>query len=93
MDSSAATLAEEKEVGRSASPTPLGSINKEKFDGDDTATEKEENGSVRNATLADEGGEGEIEYPTGIRLTFIVVALVLSIFLVRPLKSSAQAQG
>lgn len=86
MDSSAATLAEEKNIGRSTSVTPEGSINKENFDGDDTATEKEEVGSVRNDVhIQTEGaGDDEIEYPSGFKFFFIVVALVLSIFLVWP---------
>jgi hypothetical protein len=83
MNSSEPTLAEEKEIGRSASPTPVGSINKEKLDNEGSLTEKEENGSIRDATPAEEAAEeGAIEYPTGARLLFIVVALVLSIFLV-----------
>jgi hypothetical protein len=82
MESSAATLTEEKGIGRSASPTPVGSINKEKLDTEGSLTEKEENGSVRDAAATGEEAAVEEEFPTGLRLFFIIVALVLSIFLV-----------
>lgn len=81
MDSSAATLNEEKEFERSPSPTPVGSINKDK-DVEGSFTEKEEDGSIRNATPAETSGEPEVVYPTGFKLGMIIVALVLSIFLV-----------
>lgn len=81
VDSSAPTLAEEKEIGTSASPTPVASIAEKKKDLDGSITEKEENGSMREVTLA-EGGEPQVVYPTGFRLAMIICALVLSIFLV-----------
>ncbi len=84
-DSRAPTLAGEKEVGRSVSPTPPVSLNKEAYEEngsfDDGPTDKED-GSVRNADVAEGGGEDEGEYPDATRMAFIVIALLLSIFLV-----------
>jgi hypothetical protein len=81
MDSRAETLAEDKEMGRSVSPSPPTSINKEtKANLDDLPTDNED-GSVRDVTPA-EGVEGEGEYPEGFRMAAIVIALLLSIFLV-----------
>jgi hypothetical protein len=79
MDSRAETLAEEKELERSASPTPSPSINKEKEDFGDSPTDNE-GGSVQGeaANAEEDGGE----YPNGTRMAFIVVALLLSVFLV-----------
>lgn len=85
-DSRAPTLAEEKEVGRSVSPTPPVSLNKEAIEAnasfDDGPTDKED-GSIRNVDIS-EGGEEEGEYPDATRMAFIVIALLLSIFLVNP---------
>lgn len=82
MNSSAPTLAEEKEIERSPSPTPVGSLKEKRRDADGSITEKEEEeGSLRNTTLA-EDGEPALVYPTGFRLAMIICALVLSIFLV-----------
>jgi hypothetical protein len=74
------TLAEEKEVGRTATPSPRPSFEKEtKTDTDDSPTDQED-GSVTNTPSPEEEVEGE--YPEGFRLAFIVIALLLSIFLV-----------
>ena len=79
MDSRAETLAEEKEFERSASPTPSPSINKERENFDDSPTDNE-GGSVQSEAPNTEEDDGE--YPNGTRMTFIVVALLLSVFLV-----------
>ncbi|KAI9055863.1 hypothetical protein LZ554_000801 [Drepanopeziza brunnea f. sp. 'monogermtubi'] len=84
MDSRAETLTEEKEVGRSVSPTPTRSLNKETTGAnsfDDGATHQRE-GSVQNDAVVQEGDEDEGDYPAGLRMAFIVIALLLSIFLV-----------
>jgi len=87
MDSRSETLAGEKEVGRSVSPSPPGSLNKERLEAkgsfDESPTDKED-GSIRNspAPAADGGDDDEGEYPDGVRMAMIVVALLLSIFLV-----------
>jgi MFS transporter, DHA2 family, glioxin efflux transporter len=80
MDSRSVTLAEEKEVGRTATPSPRPSYEKEtKTDTDDSPTDKED-GSITNEPALSPEEEGQ--YPEGFRLAFIVVALLLSIFLV-----------
>ncbi|KAH6712870.1 putative HC-toxin efflux carrier [Leptodontidium sp. 2 PMI_412] len=85
MDSRSETLAGEKEVGRSVSPTPPGSLNKETLEAngsfDESPTDKEE-GSIKNATAVEGGDDEEGEYPDATRMAFIVIALLLSIFLV-----------
>lgn len=87
MDSRSLTLAEEKEFETGATTSRHGSVHKEKTELDDTPTENEE-GSIRNETKAEAEAEAEedagAEYPTGVRMAFIVVALALSIFLVCP---------
>jgi hypothetical protein len=92
-DSRAATLAEERELGSSHKPSISNSLTKEGQPEMDNADVKEtdnadnkekgEAGSIQNAAANGDGedDDGE-EYPTGIVMTFIVVALVLSIFLV-----------
>ncbi|KAH6682863.1 putative HC-toxin efflux carrier [Halenospora varia] len=78
-DSRSATLAGDKEgAARSISPSPRPSFNKDDKKFEDSPTDNED-GSVRN-TPAD--GEDEGEYPTKVKLAMIVVALLLSIFLV-----------
>jgi hypothetical protein len=82
MDSRSLTLAEEKELETGVTSSPHRSLRNEKTDLDDTQTENED-GSIRNPTNAEpEAGDGEGEYPSGIRMTLIVVSLMLSIFLV-----------
>ncbi|KAG4436754.1 hypothetical protein IFR05_007772 [Cadophora sp. M221] len=85
MDSRSETLAGEKEVGRSVSPTPAGSLNKENLEVngsfDESPTDKED-GSVQNAPAVEGGDDEEGEYPDAARMAFIVIALLLSIFLV-----------
>lgn len=80
MDSRAETLAEDKEAERTHSPSLTPSIDKEKNDSSDQPTDIEgsthENPSDNVDTAVD-------EYPSGLRLGAIVVALLLSIFLVR----------
>ena len=79
MDSRSITLAGDKEVGRTATPSPRPSFEKEsKTDLDDTTDQ--ENGSITNGASSEEEAEGQ--YPEGLRLAFIVIALLLSIFLV-----------
>lgn len=87
------TLADDKEMDKEtlASPPSL-------HDGDEkperTDLEKDEreigtdlptevNSMKDEADVAAEGNNDDVEYPTGVRLVFIVIALVLSIFLVR----------
>jgi len=79
-DSRAATLAEEKELERSVSSSLHSSLNKETQP--EMELNKDEAGSVHSPPPNGEEEDGGGEYPTGIRMTFIVVALVLSIFLV-----------
>jgi len=80
MDSRSMTLAEEKETGRSTSPSPAASLRKEtKAEMEDEKTDNE-NESIENGTNTD--GENAEEYPDGMRMAFIVIALLLSIFLV-----------
>jgi hypothetical protein len=86
MDSRTTTLAGDKEMGveRSARSSYHGSLKESKEDIHDSPedTEKEE-GSFKDVPVVDrQTAEEEGEYPTGIRMTFIVVALILSIFLV-----------
>lgn len=76
-DSRSATLAEPENPQRSISASPRDSLNKEEKINDET-TDNE--GSFKNADS--EGEEVEVIYETGIRLTFIIIALLLSIFLV-----------
>lgn len=80
MDSRTTTLAGDKEVGRTAVPSSRSSFEKEeKTDLEDSPTDNED-GSIRNANSPEEEVEGQ--YPEGLRLAFIVIALLLSIFLV-----------
>jgi hypothetical protein len=80
MDSRSLTLAEDKEVGSTATPSPRPSFEKEsKTDLEDSPTDKED-GSFTNDNAPEEEVEGQ--YPEGFRLAFIVIALLLSIFLV-----------
>lgn len=82
MDSRSVTLAEEKEVGRTATPSPRPSYEKEtKADTDDSPTDNED-ASITNAPALASEEDVEGQYPEGFRLAFIVVALLLSIFLV-----------
>ncbi|EKD17024.1 uncharacterized protein L3040_000450 [Drepanopeziza brunnea f. sp. 'multigermtubi'] len=84
MDSRAETLNEEKEVGLSVSPSPTRSLNKEATEAnsfDDGATHQRE-GSVQDDAAVQEGDGDEGDYPAGLRMAFIVIALLLSIFLV-----------
>ena len=77
------TLAEEKEIETSATPSPRESISQErKVEPDNTAKENDD-GSIKN-TPPVAADEDEGEYPDATRMAFIVVALLLSIFLVRP---------
>lgn len=72
-------MAGDKEVGRTATPSPRLSFEKEsKTDLGDTTDQ--ENGSITNGASPEEEVEGQ--YPEGLRLAFIVIALLLSIFLV-----------
>lgn len=86
MDSRAETLAE-KEVGRSISPSPRPSFNKEQDTKFDEAPTDNEDGSVKNIPEEGTSAVAEAEYPSGFRLAAIVVALLLSIFLVKFLHS------
>jgi MFS transporter, DHA2 family, glioxin efflux transporter len=80
MDSRSVTLAEDKEVGRPTTPSPRPSFEKEsKTDLEDSPTDKED-GSITNGNAPEEEVDGQ--YPEGFRLAFIVIALLLSIFLV-----------
>jgi hypothetical protein len=84
MDSRTTTLAGDKEVGevgRTVLPSSRSSFEKEgKTDLEDSPTDNED-GSIRNANSPEEE-EVEGQYPEGLRLAFIVIALLLSIFLV-----------
>ncbi|TVY44445.1 putative efflux pump [Lachnellula subtilissima] len=74
LDSNSATLAGEKQVGRSLSSTPSESLNQEKNPNvDDPATENEED-SFKDAAAELQADE-DIEYPTGIRMALIVISL------------------
>jgi hypothetical protein len=80
MDSRSLTLAEEKEIETSTSPSPAASLRKEtKTELEDEKTDNKEE-PVENGTNTD--GEDSGEYPDGMRMAFIVIALLLSIFLV-----------
>jgi MFS transporter, DHA2 family, glioxin efflux transporter len=79
MDSRSMTLAEEKEVGRTATPSPRPSFEKESKT-DLGGTTDQEDGSIINEASPEEVVEGQ--YPEGLRLACIVIALLLSIFLV-----------
>lgn len=90
MDSRAPTLAEGRGADRTPSPSPIPSINKEKTQFGDQPTDTE--GSIHEkpsdnvaTTIVD-----DIEYPSGLRLAAIVIALLLSIFLVRDPNSHFQ---
>ena len=86
MDSRSVTLAEEKELDTGVTTSTQGSIRRDKSELDDVPTENEE-GSIRDKTKAEDDPVAEEdvagEYPSGMKMAFIVVALVLSIFLVR----------
>jgi len=85
MDSRSLTLAEEKEIGTSTAPSQAASLRKEAMtELEDEKTDNEE--SVENVTNTD--GEDSGEYPDGMRMAFIVIALLLSIFLVSTVLSS-----
>jgi hypothetical protein len=79
MDSRLINLEEEKEIETGATTSRQGSIGKEKTGMDDEPSEKED-GSIRNETSA-ESEDDEGEYPDVVRMLFIVIALVLSVFL------------
>ncbi|TVY17154.1 MFS gliotoxin efflux transporter gliA [Lachnellula arida] len=80
LDPRTTTLAAEKEVGRSASSTPSESLNREKNPNLDSSTTESEDDSFKEtpAEVQDE----DMEYPTGIRMTLVVISLLISIFLV-----------
>ncbi len=84
MDSSTTTLAGDKEVGEvegTVAPSSRSSFETEgKTDLEDSPTDNED-GSITNANSPEEP-KVEGQYPEGIRLAFIVIALLLSIFLV-----------
>jgi len=81
MDSRTTTLAGDKEVGRTVAPSSRSSFEKEgKPYLEDPPTDNED-GSTTNANSPEEE-EVEGQYPKGVRLAFIVIALLLSIFLV-----------
>jgi hypothetical protein len=82
MDSRSITLAEEKDIGTSITPSPLESLNKERKAEQDNTTTENVGGSIQNVPAAS-GEDDEGEYPDATRMTFIVIALLLSIFLVR----------
>lgn len=79
-------MAEEKELGTSTLPSYRNSEENETQDEKAEVaeeTEKDDNGSSQEVAPADaEQGEDDGEYPTGLAMVFIVLALVLSIFLV-----------
>ncbi|KAG0652816.1 MFS gliotoxin efflux transporter gliA [Hyphodiscus hymeniophilus] len=84
MDSRSPTLAEETELETAATTSTQGSMLKEKSALDDGPTENEEKSirvEIKGEADAEEGDDGG-EYPSGIKMAFIVVALMLSIFLV-----------
>jgi hypothetical protein len=92
MDSRSVTLAEEKQVGRTATPSPRPSYEKEtKADTDDSPTDREDD-SITNAPALASEEDIKGQYPEGLRLAFIVVALLLSIFLVSFLCQSFRQQ-
>jgi hypothetical protein len=83
-DSRSATLADEKEHGRSVSPSPLPSIDKEEQPAV-TANTTDNEGSLKDGSVkADEGAAAvdDGEYATGMKLGLIILSLLLSIFLV-----------
>ncbi|RFU33349.1 hypothetical protein B7463_g2991, partial [Scytalidium lignicola] len=82
MDSRSMTLTEDKELDKETISSPP-SIHNEKLDPDkglEADIETEVNSIKDNPDVTAESDDGE--YPTGMRMVFIVVALVLSIFLV-----------
>lgn len=86
MDSRAETLAEEKELERNT-PSPRLSYNKEadtKFDEGPTDNEEGSFKDAPQATATPAVEVDETEYPAGFKLAAIVIALLLSIFLVWP---------
>ena len=89
MDSRSATLAGGKEVGRTATPSPRPSYEKENKTDTDDSTDKED-GSTTNDASPEEAVE---QYPEGFRLASIVVALLLSIFLVSILRQGCILAG
>ena len=83
MDSGSLTLAEEKELETSVSPTPRESISKERnTELGDIDREKENVSNHNDQAPAGSGEENEGEYPDATRMAFVVIALLLSIFLV-----------
>jgi hypothetical protein len=82
MDSRSITLAEEKDIGTSVTPSPRESLNKERKAEQDNTTTENEGSSIQNVPAASGEEDDEGEYPDATRMTFIVIALLLSIFLV-----------
>ena len=83
MDSKAPTLLGDRE--NSTTPSYAPSVQKEyQPTSDNSSTIDKENGSTLEAATGDVSAEPEDNgvYPTGLRMASIVVALVLSIFLV-----------
>ncbi len=93
MDSRSVTLAEEKETERGVPRSPVESINKKSEAGFDGFNTDKEDGSVVDVLEQEpQDGEAGAEYPTGFRLSLIVVSLLLSIFLVCSLDERGRAQ-
>jgi hypothetical protein len=90
MDSRSVTLAEEKELETGPTSSPQGSLRYEKA-GLENSPADNENGSLQN-DANEEVGVDEAEYPKGAPLALIVVALVLSIFLVSPLGAVCECE-
>ena len=86
MDSRSLTLAGETELETGVTSSPQGSLHEEKELGDRPPTDKEDE-AVENETNREAEREQKREHPSGVRMAFIVVALVLSVFLVRSLPS------
>lgn len=82
MDSRSLTLAEEKEIDKSTTPSLNPSVGL-KGDLGDSSTEKED-GSIQEKTAPGaDAVDDDGDYPSGFKLVAIVVALICSIFLVR----------
>lgn len=85
MDSRSTTLAGEKELG-TVSPSPRPSYEKENKTNSDYSPTDNEEGEVTNPAITRaitaNGEEVDVQYPEGVRMAAIVVALILSIFLV-----------
>lgn len=95
------TLAEDKDLDNSTTPSYAPSVQKEyKVNSDDSSATEKEDGSTRGTSPAagelQQTTDAEVDdgsYPSGFKMAAIVVALVLSIFLVSVIQDIARCDS